>query len=260
MTILTAGREDAYPLVLLHGWGASKEIWKLVFRPPLTHKFRLIALDFPGTGAVQAARRSSATDLADWVAEETARLGVERFAVLGHSMGGNVAVHLAERHPDRISALVLVAPALQSDRLFHANWYLNKVVGPPALGGARALGGLAGWVERRLPAVEYPGWARGYMRRSGYLMFNNTLPGLRAQLKGLLATPARLERVNPDLPVLIMHGAKDSTIPVAWSKESIERRPMNTRMIVYPQALHCPMDTHTRDFCGDLAVFLDGVR
>ena len=260
MTILAAGLEGGRPLILLHGWGASKEIWKHIFRPPLTDRYRMIALDLPGSGASQSVDVESSLQMADWVARETDRLGIARFDLLGHSMGANLAVHCAQRHPDRVSSLTLVAPALHSDRLTQANWYLNGIVGTPALKGARTLAGLAGWMEQQMPPVEYPGWARGYMRRSGFLMFNNTVAGLRAQLECLMAAPARLEHVRKDLPVLIMHGARDSTIPIAWSHDLLARRPANTELIVYPQALHCPMDTQTQSFCDDLTVFLDEVH
>jgi pimeloyl-ACP methyl ester carboxylesterase len=255
-TILTAGPESAPPLVMLHGWGASKEIWTLLFRDPLAAQFRLIALDLPGTGRVGLSHRATGEGLADWVAAEMTRLGYSRFAILGHSMGANIATHLAIRHPNSVSALVLVSPALHSDRLINARWYLHRVTGPATLAAARVVAGLAGTIENRLPPTEYLGWTRGYMRRSGYLMFNNNLPGLRAQLEGLLASPVKLNRVAPDLPVLIIHGEKDSTIPVKWSRECLGPRPRNTRLLIYPRALHCPMDTDTDQFCSDVAEFL----
>jgi pimeloyl-ACP methyl ester carboxylesterase len=257
--LLEAGLSDGPALVLLHGWGASKESWKLIFRPPLTDHFHLIALDLPGTGGTPAAESATMPGLADWVAAKVSALGCERFHLLGHSMGGNVAANLAVRYPHRVGGLVLVAPALQSDRLVHANWYLHPLTGAAILAGARCAAGLAGWLESRLPPTDDLGWHRGYMRRSGYLTFNNTLEGLQAQLRGLLDGPFDATHLSETLPLLLIHGSKDTTIPLSWAREVQAVRPKNTSLLVYQEALHCPMDTHTSRFVNDVTSFLRSV-
>ncbi len=246
-----------HAVIFLHGWGACKEMWRLVFRSPLSDRYRLIALDLPGTGGSEIGLAFTTVALADWVAEEVAKLGIERFSIVGHSMGGNVAVHLAHRYPNSVASLTLVDAALFSDRMVLANWYLIPIAGQAILSGARNLAGIAGWVESKLAPVDSPGWGRGYARRSGYLKFNNSLPGLQAQLAGLLSSPADIATLPRDLPVLMIHGAKDSTVPVGWAHEAASLRPHNLRLIVYQDALHCPMDTHTSDFVHDLTEFLD---
>jgi pimeloyl-ACP methyl ester carboxylesterase len=106
-----AGREEAgegEPLVLIHGVGTSRAIWGPVL-PRLAATRRVIAVDLPGFGASPPLGRGFDLDaVADRVAELA---GVSRFDLVGHSLGGAVAVALAARRPGAVRRLVLVAPA-----------------------------------------------------------------------------------------------------------------------------------------------------
>ena len=100
------------PLLLLHGFAASKDHWSLVGRL-LTPHFRVIALDLPGFG--DSTRRP---DAHYGVEEQLARiaafadtLGLARFHLGGNSMGGYLAMLFAARHPERVMSLWLLAPA-----------------------------------------------------------------------------------------------------------------------------------------------------
>ncbi len=95
-------------LVLLHGLLDSSEGWsELCQRVTRTR----IAFDLPGFGYSDTPLQGSIAGYARDVAEGMAQLGVERFILVGHSLGGAVATALAELMPDRVAALVLLAPA-----------------------------------------------------------------------------------------------------------------------------------------------------
>jgi len=99
---------DGEPLVLLHGVATSRLIWRRVIQP-LARRRRVIAVDVPGFG--QSAPAGPGFDL-EQVADRLAEgVGVERFDLVGHSLGGAVAVAAAARHPEAVRRLVLVAPA-----------------------------------------------------------------------------------------------------------------------------------------------------
>ena len=99
---------DGEPLVLLHGVATSRLIWRRVIEP-LARRRRVIAVDVPGFG--QSAPVGPGFDL-ERVADRLAEgVGVERFDLVGHSLGGAVAVATAARHPEAVRRLVLVAPA-----------------------------------------------------------------------------------------------------------------------------------------------------
>jgi pyruvate dehydrogenase E2 component (dihydrolipoamide acetyltransferase) len=100
------GTGDA--LVLLHGVGTSRLVWRRVIEP-LARSRRVIAVDVPGFGDSEPA--GPGFDL-DTVADRLVDgLEPERFDVVGHSLGGAVAVAVAARHPEAVRRLVLVAPA-----------------------------------------------------------------------------------------------------------------------------------------------------
>lgn len=95
------------PLVLLHGLGASAEDWEMQI-PAFSRRFRVIAPDLRGFGG--SARGSGRLSIPRFAADVWAllqALGVERFALVGHSMGGAVALQLALEHPQAVTRLVI---------------------------------------------------------------------------------------------------------------------------------------------------------
>lgn len=94
------------PLVLLHGLLDSSEGWNHLaeLRCPR------IAFDLPGFGHSDPPARGSLAGYARDIAAGLDMLGVERFNLVGHSLGGGIATALAEMMPDRVGAVVLLAP------------------------------------------------------------------------------------------------------------------------------------------------------
>jgi pimeloyl-ACP methyl ester carboxylesterase len=97
-------------VLLLHGWGASKELMQpIAQRLP---SFRVIAPDLPGFGATGPPPAPWGVDeYAQWTIALLDRLGVQRVHVVGHSNGGRVAIALATAHPERVDRLVLADSA-----------------------------------------------------------------------------------------------------------------------------------------------------
>jgi pimeloyl-ACP methyl ester carboxylesterase len=94
--------------VLLHGLLDSSAGWSEVAQR-LPHL--CIAFDLPGFGASDQPTRPRISAYAEDVAAAIRALELRRFVLVGHSLGGAVAAAVAERLPDRVSALVLLAPA-----------------------------------------------------------------------------------------------------------------------------------------------------
>lgn len=97
---------DAPTVLLVHGVTASHRSWPLVAEQ-LTD-LRVIAPDLRGRGRSHPEGEAGMAAHADDLAAVLDHLGVERTVVVGHSMGAFVSVVLADRHPDRVSRLVLV--------------------------------------------------------------------------------------------------------------------------------------------------------
>jgi pyruvate dehydrogenase E2 component (dihydrolipoamide acetyltransferase) len=100
---------DALPLLLVHGFSGDKDNW-LFNIADLASARRVVALDLPGHGASSKdVDDGSIAALTDSVAGFMDAIGMRRAVVVGHSLGGGVAIELAAGRPDRIAGVVLLS-------------------------------------------------------------------------------------------------------------------------------------------------------
>jgi pimeloyl-ACP methyl ester carboxylesterase len=110
VNILDAG-EGEVGFVLVHGMGGCWQHW-LETIPFLSRHGRVLAVDLPGFGRSQRSRgRVTIEGLAETVAAVCGAVGLERVVVLGHSMGGPIAIRLATSHEELVSGIILVGGA-----------------------------------------------------------------------------------------------------------------------------------------------------
>jgi pimeloyl-ACP methyl ester carboxylesterase len=104
-------------IVFLHYYGGSSRTWERV-ASRLTDRYRIVASDHRGWGESEApAEGYRIADLAADAEGVIATLGLERYILVGHSMGGKVAQLIASRRPGGLRGLVLVAPSPPSPML-----------------------------------------------------------------------------------------------------------------------------------------------
>lgn len=97
-------------ILLIHGYGGDRNSW-LFLQEPLAAKYRVYALDLPGHGtSAKDVGDGSAGLLADAVTGVLDALGAGRAHLVGHSLGGAVALAAAARDPGRVASLTLIAP------------------------------------------------------------------------------------------------------------------------------------------------------
>lgn len=102
------GDSDAsVELVLIHGWGMSSIVWQS-WLPWLRRQCHLTLVDLPGYGA-SSSRRLTNCDELDQLLDDIVEQMPARAVYLGYSLGGMLAVKMAERFPERVAALVTVA-------------------------------------------------------------------------------------------------------------------------------------------------------
>lgn len=204
------------PVLLLHGQPGSARDWDRVRR--VLTDVPALAIDRPGWDG-----RSAATDLAGNARAALAALnlaGIERATVVGHSFGGGVAAWLAAHHPERVDALVLLAPSANGDSLYALDRFLaTPVVGE--LAGAMSLGaaGLvlsAAVVRRRLARGLEIG--DGYLRASARRMLDPTawrafIFEQRALVRDLPVLEQRLPAI--EAPATIVAGSSDVVVPLS---------------------------------------------
>ena len=117
--------QDGDVVLLVHGYGGDRNSW-LFLQEPLAARYRVYALDLPGHGTsakdvgpgpegpgsgATAGSDGTLGVLADAVTGVLDALGAERAHLVGHSMGGAVALAVAARDPGRIASLTLIAPS-----------------------------------------------------------------------------------------------------------------------------------------------------
>ena len=96
------------PIVFLHGFGSTKEDYADIVQQPAFAGHPFVAYDAPGCGESQCGdlSRISIPFLLQTALQVLAHLGIERFHLVGHSMGGLTALMLAHQFPDRVLSFV----------------------------------------------------------------------------------------------------------------------------------------------------------
>jgi len=166
------GPPGAATLVLLHGWTATADLNWAPSYEPLSHHFRVVALDHRGHGrGIRSRRPFRLSDCADDAAALADTLGIERFIAVGYSMGGPVAELTWKRHRDRVEGLVLCATAARfapsdprTQALFSGMYGLSLAarLTPPIL-RRRAMGG---YVARKVAASPSAAWVASELQRN----------------------------------------------------------------------------------------------
>jgi len=264
VTYRTAGSGPV--LLLLHGITDSSETWEGV-TPWLADRFTLIAPDLLGHG-------ESATPAGDYslgahasgVRDILTALGHPRATVVGHSLGGGIAMQFAYQFPERCERLVLVSSGglgrevhllLRAAALPGADYVLPLLASSQVLGLGRAAGAALGRVRIR-PRGDLLQLARGF----GSLDSAGSRQAFLHTVRSVIEPGG--QRVNAHnrlhlaalMPTLIVWGERDSIIPVRHGADAHAAMP-GSRFEVLPGAGHMAHDADPRRFAEILTDFCD---
>ena len=95
-------------VVFVHGVGQDHTTWVLPIRYFARHNRNVLGLDLPGHGRTPGPGLETIEEMGDWVVEALDAAGVEKAALVGHSMGSLVALDTASRYPERVRSLAMV--------------------------------------------------------------------------------------------------------------------------------------------------------
>lgn len=137
-TIKRYGDTALPALVLLHGFLGSKEDWQACL-PTLSQYFHCICIDLPGHGENEQILPTPGFEaLADTITHQVINLGYPQFHLLGYSLGGRVALHIAKFHPAALLSLMLESAHLglcstrdKQTRLKHDQKWADKLASKP---------------------------------------------------------------------------------------------------------------------------------
>lgn len=211
------GDPDGVPVVLIHGSLGSLHVWEGWARQ-LAEQARLISVDLPGHGLTGAWPRDEYTIEAytDFVEVLVDTLNLDRFVLVGHSMGGAVAWSFAATRPDRVSQLILVDAAGYPRTGGEAPLPL-RLARTPLVGDLSIYFKPERMVRRSLgevyadPAMVTPERIRRYAELQRF-PGNREATLQRARTQEPL-DPTPLKRL--DVPTLILWGGKDRWVPAA---------------------------------------------
>lgn len=149
------GPEDAPPIVLLHGMGATSAMWHPLVAE-LRGKHRIVALDTMGDlgGSVPERLPRSVEDFTQWIAEVMDELGLVRAHFVGLSYGAWLSANMAALRSDRVDRLVLLAPAAVFDRI--GAGFLLRASAAALTRSRRSIRNFAEWLVHDPRALEDP--------------------------------------------------------------------------------------------------------
>jgi pimeloyl-ACP methyl ester carboxylesterase len=236
VSTLEAGSGE--PLVMLHGLGATKAEFLPSIPALAPAGFRTIAIDLPGFGDSDKPFPAAydARFFARWVAATLDALGLDRTHLLGHSMGGRVAIEVGMRHPDRIDRLVLMTPSLAW--LSQPGWAKSLKLIRPELGVLQPApkGFVEGIVKRFVPASDshlvapaLDEFLRSYLTPRGRVAFYAAARNIALEEPGQFWDG--LKALSPES--LFIWGRRDGLVPIGFARHVRER---------LPAARHCELD------------------
>jgi pimeloyl-ACP methyl ester carboxylesterase len=252
-------------LLLIHGMAGSLQTWRSVI-DPLARNATVVAVDLPGHGASSPGGGDySLGSLAAGLRDVLVTLGHDRVTLVGHSLGGGIAMQLAYQFPEMTERLALVSsgglglevnPALRAASLPGANLFLSVTAGV-----TRRASVIAGRIVRVTHAPSNAGvdeLVRSYAsladtdRRAAFLATVRSVVGLSGQT---VWAGDRLYLAS-ELPVLLIWGADDPIIPADHGRAAHRQLPDST-LAVFEGVRHFPhieapqrFVTALEDFCA----------
>jgi pimeloyl-ACP methyl ester carboxylesterase len=252
-------------LLLIHGMAGTAENWQSVIEP-LSLRNKVIAPDFPGHGlSAPGGGDYSLGSLASGLRDLMLTLGHERATLVGHSLGGGVALQFTYQFPEMVERLVLVSsgglgpdvsPVLRAAALPGADLFIAATAGVGRQAGSVVGRGLS--ILGLRPSADVAEVARGYAslsdpeRRKAFLATLRSVVGTEGQ------RVAALDRLYlaEALPLQIVWGDGDPIIPVAHAEEAHRELP-NSRLEIFAGVGHVPQLECPGAFIATLERFLD---
>ena len=232
------------PVVFLHGWLGSWRYWFPTMERVAEH-FRTYSFDFWGFG--ESRRKStyeSIQNYSDQVIRFLDELGIDRCLLVGHSMGGMVALKTAINHPKRISRVAAVGAPIVGDSL---SWLLKLTDRPLFADAFAQVPAFRRFMFRRFLGEADDQHVHEILDDS----VKSSSTTLRNAVGSMWRTDLRPELQRLSVPTLIVHGGRD--VIVHPNQADLFDNVATAEVVVMPESRHFPF-LDEADLFNDLLV------
>jgi len=249
------GKRD---VLLLHGWASSGRMW-LRTMWALRHNYRLWALDLPGFGDSEAPHIDwySIDRYTDHVAAFCAEMGIEPFAVIGHSMGGRITLDIGRRYPHLAKRLVAISATITGKLGLNLDIFMMGIMGDRVREWSRHVWPLAAaTVMTEYWAPKYLGSAA--MRRTTEDLRRSNHQAVIESLRAVVRQDFSPHLNEIEHPTLVIVGKRDYTVP---PKDSIlaARKIPRAQLIELDDIHHQPTDECHDTYLYAIEAFLSDI-
>jgi abhydrolase domain-containing protein 6 len=268
LTYTTVGDPAAPPVMMLHGWLSHRDVWRQT-SAALQAQHYCVAVDLLGFGDSDKpgdadygipAQGQRVLQLAD-------ALGWEQFSLIGHSMGGQIALYLAATlPPHRIKRLISVAGVVSArlspfvEKVVY-NWIALGRAFPPTFAMVRWLSryrrmacastsGFRAWFYQ-MDALPFEDWAIDRYR--AFQPHGQQAAYRAGQAIHALDLTSQLDRITA--PTLAIFGRQDAVVPVA-DGQLVKQRVPNSRLVLIDECGHFPMYEKPQPYLEAVQTFL----
>ncbi|MBK5231987.1 MAG: alpha/beta hydrolase [Thermoleophilia bacterium] len=257
------------PLVLIHGITSSSRTWKSVM-PRLAEKYDVIAPDLLGHGRSAKPKGDySLGAYASGIRDLLVALEVPKATIVGHSLGGGIALQYAYQFPDRVGRLVLVDTGgidkevnlvLRAATLPGAEFVLPVMFAGPLHDAGLKLRRLLTMVGIQ-PSADVQGVSEGFSsltEADARRAFLNTVRSVIDPTGQKVTAKDRLY-LSADIPSLIVWGERDRIIPSSHGQLAHELMP-GSQLEIFPGAGHFPFNADPDRFIKVLTEFIESTE
>ncbi|MBC8030801.1 MAG: alpha/beta hydrolase [Pyrinomonadaceae bacterium] len=258
-----AGRSDAPPMILIHGFASSNLVWSKVLLEHAAAGFRVIAPDLLGYGYSGKPRAVDYTigSQARTIVSLLKQLGIARAAVVGSSYGGAVAATIALDNPAVVEKLVLIGAVTNNAP---TRYLLMRLFGSPIIGDLLSpfLMSSRRLLRARMKRVyDRHAWVLDERRVNARHLPLQTRGTHRAIIRTVRRWNA--ERISRDAHLitqqtLLLWGDNDREVPLENGERLQEKLP-NSRLIVFQECGHLPHEEYPEAFTKVVTEFLRDV-
>lgn len=220
------------PIILVHGLSGSMRWWNHNVQA-LAQDHRVYLVDLPGFGTMSRVRtRFALVGVARWLLKWMQVVDIQQAHFVGHSMGGYICIWLAAHHPEVVSRLVLVSPAVLSR--IHTIW---------------------GYALPLLTAIRY--MKRGFFLVLAYDALRAGPFTLLRAARDLLSVDIEDDLTKIKAPTLLVWGENDTLVPPSVG-QILRTKIAHSRLVILKNAGHVSMYDQPQQFNQLVETFLKG--